>query len=306
MIKFFYEAVRKQKSAGRPYWKLTYKIHKALVNLLFPLWARWKRGYGIDEESRVILSLTTYPARIGSVWITIASLLNQTMKPHKVILWLAEEQFPEHRLPKSLEKLKKRGLEIRFCEDLKPHKKYYYAMQEYPDYYIITADDDTFYPENHVERLWEEHGRYPDAVICHWSHQIALNAQGSFGLYNNWRVSNKEDTPSYMTLAVGCGGILYPPGSLPEETFEKERIMEYSLYTDDLWLKCMEILNGRKIVNCNRTPLIYFNVLWSGSSGLWMSNTSQNNDVNWNKLIELYPEVRNRLIEEKKYGKLLV
>lgn len=306
MIKFFYEAVRKQKSAGRPYWKLTYKLYKALVNLLFPLWAKGNKGCGVDGESKIIVSLTTYPARIGSAWLAIASLLNQTIKPRKVILWLAEEQFPGQEIPKSLERLKRRGLEIRFCEDLKSHKKYYYTMQEYPDYYVVTADDDTFYPEDHIQRLWEEHDRYPDAVICHWSHQIAMDAQGEFAVYNNWRVSNREDTPSYISIAVGCGGILYPPGSVPTETFEKEKIMEYALYTDDLWLKCMEILNGWKVVNCNKTPLIYFNVLALGDSGLWRSNTSQNNDINWKKLMALYPEVRNRLIEEKKHGQLLV
>lgn len=303
MIKFFYEVVRKQKSAGRPYWKLTYKLHKALVNLLFPLWAKGKKGCGVDGESKIIVSLTTYPARVGSVWITIASLLNQTMKPCKVILWLAEEQFPGHEIPKSLEKLKKRGLEIRFCEDLKPHKKYFYAMQEYPDYEIITADDDIFYPENHIEQLWRGHERYPGTVICHWSHEIAIDKQGKFQPYDSW-IDNEESAPSYATLAVGCNGVYYPSGSLPGEAFQKDEVVKYSLYTDDLWLKCMEILGGRKTVNCNPTPLIYFNVLSTKNSGLWKSNTGEKNrnDVNWDKLMNAYPEVKKRLIEEKEHG----
>lgn len=303
MIRFFYEAVRKQKKGNKPHFRLSYKINKIMVNLFFPLSQSWKKEWGTDAESKIIVSLTTYPARIGSVWITIASLLQQTMKPYKVILWLAGEQFPEHEIPNRLKKMEKRGLEIRFCEDLKPHKKYYYAMQEYSDYYIITADDDIFYPENFIEQLWGGHEKYSDAIICHWSHEIMMNEQGEFRPYNDW-ADNGEDTPAYTTLAVGCNGILYPPDCLPEETFNKENILKYSLYTDDLWLKCMEILNGWKTVNCNETSLIYFNILSTRNSGLWKKNigVERNNDVIWSRLMENYPEVKIRLAEERKNG----
>ena len=98
MITFFYEASRTQKSKNKPYWKLAYKVNKVLVNMLFPLRQRWEKACGTDSESRIIVSLTTYPARVQGVWVTIASLLNQTMKPYKVILWLAEEQFPKHEI----------------------------------------------------------------------------------------------------------------------------------------------------------------------------------------------------------------
>lgn len=300
MITFLYETIRKLKRRNRPFWRLLYKVNKSLVNLFFPVSQKWKNTYGLDKDSRIVVSLTTYPARISTVWIAVSSLLQQTMKPYKVILWLAEEQFPDHEIPYNLERLKKRGLEIRFCEDLKPHKKYFYAMQEYPDYYVVTADDDIFYPENHIEQLWRGHEKYPDAVICHWSHQIESDSQGEFRPYNEWKDASIP-SPSYHTLAVGCNGIFYPPDSLPIETFDKNKIIKYSLYTDDLWLKCMEILNGSKTINCNETPLIYFNILSTRNSGLWKSNTGEarNNDIIWSRLMELYPEVKNRLTEER-------
>lgn len=307
MITFFYEAVRKAKLNNRPYWKILYKVNKLLVNVLFPIAARGRKAYGLEGQSRIIVSLTTYPARIDGVWVTISSLLEQTMKPCRVILWLAREQFPDQRIPESLERLKKRGLEIRFCEDLRPHKKYYEAMREYPDYYIVTADDDILYPENHIEALWAGQEKYPDAVICHWSHKIecslaredAVFGECRFAPYNDWPDNGLEE-PSYATLAVGCNGILYPPGCLGAEAFDRENIREYALDTDDLWLKCMEIVSGRKVVNCNRTVLIYFNRLSTKGSGLWKSNIGQerNNDRIWNRLMETYPGAKQRLIEE--------
>lgn len=298
MIQFFYEAVKKQKRANKPYWKLSYKINKVLVNMLFPVSQTGKKGSGLDENSKVIISLTTYPARVKTVRKTIASLLQQTMKPYKVILWLAGEQFPEHKLPSGLLKLQKRGLEIRYCEDLKPHKKYFYAIQEYSDYYVITADDDILYPENHIEQLWNGHQKYPDTIICSWSHRIAFDDQGQFVPYNEW-IDNSEEEPSYRTLAVGCNGILYPPGSLPKEAFDKNCIIENALYTDDLWLKCMEILKGTKSVNCSREILIYFNLLSTRKSGLWNKNIGEqrNNDMIWEQLMQKYPDVKQQLTE---------
>ena len=119
MIAFFYEMARKGKHYNWPCWRILYKINKVLVNLFFPVTQRWKNSCGVDGQSRLIVSLTTYPARISSVWITVTSLLQQTKKPGKVVLWLAVEQFPDRRIPKSLKRLERRGLEIRFCEDIK-------------------------------------------------------------------------------------------------------------------------------------------------------------------------------------------
>lgn len=300
MITFFYESIRQLKKGNKPYWKVCYKINKVLVNWLFPITQCLKSDCGVDKESKVIVSLTSYPARIKSVWVTISSLLQQTRKPYKVILWLAEEQFPDKKLPKRLKKLEKRGLEIQFCEDLKPHKKYYYAMKNYSGYIIVTADDDILYPENHLEGLWKGHEKYPDAVVCNWSHQIAFDGAGNFATYDAW-VDDGGSRPAYSTLAVGCNGVLYPEGSLSKEAFFKQNIMDYALDADDLWLKCMEILNGRKAVNCNETVLIYFSLLSTKKTGLWKTNTGHkgNNDRIWNRLMKLYPEVKGRLLEEQ-------
>lgn len=300
MIAFFYENVRKLKKNGKSYWSLLYKVNKLLVNLLYPISQVCRRENGTDLGSRLIVSLTSFPDRIGTVWITIATLLNQTQKPYKVLLWLADEQFPHRKLPKSLLKLQKRGLEICFCEDLKPHKKYFETMLAYPEYFVVTADDDVFYPENHIEQLWKGHERYPDAVVCHWSHRIGFDEKGEYKPYDKWE-DNAASEPAYKTLAVGCNGILYPPGSIPREAFVKEMITENTLFTDDLWLKCMEIRNGWKTVNCNETILIYFNNIFSGKAGLWKHNTGRkgNNDKVWSKLMELYPDVNDKLLKEK-------
>lgn len=73
-----------------------YKVDKVLLNILYPLFVKSVKG--IDEESNVIVSLTSYPVRIDTIWLTVMILLHQTEKPKKIILWLAEEQFPNKEL----------------------------------------------------------------------------------------------------------------------------------------------------------------------------------------------------------------
>lgn len=291
MIRFFYESVVKAKAKNRFYWKMLYKVNKVILNLIYPVFQRGKQEMGISLESPVIVSLTTYPDRITQVWKTISTLLNQTMKPKKVILWLAREQFPGQQLPENVLRLTKRGLEICYCDDLKSHKKYFETMKQYPENIIVTADDDILYPENHLEKLWKAHLEFPHEVICQWSHRITFDGQETFLPYNDWPDNGKE-APSFATLAVGCNGILYPQGALSKEAFCEDKLQEYALMADDLWLKCMEILAGVKTVNCNRTILVYYNVLSTRKSGLWVNNTGQqkNNDKVWDTLMKQYPE----------------
>ncbi len=299
MIRRLYEHAAYWMERNQLFSKVAYKGGKLLINLFYPLSQRWNNCVGVDHRSAMIVSLTTYPDRISTVWSTIASLLHQSLKPKKVILWLAREQFPDQKLPKQLLALETRGLEIRWCKDLKPHKKYYYVMQENPDDFIVTVDDDVFYPENFLEELWMGHERFPDAVICTWSHEITFDHVGVFAAYNDWS-DLTSNTPDFLTLPVGCGGVLYPPRSVDEEIFDEEKIYKLALFTDDLWLKCMELLQGTRAVNISKKPLVYFNNVRAQKSGLWVKNAaegSNRNDRVWNALMEQYPKAKQILIE---------
>ena len=69
-------------------------------------------------DKKIIVSLTSYSARINTVHITIDSLLKQTFKADKIILWLAKEQFPrlEKDLPNNLLQQTKKGLTIKWWQ----------------------------------------------------------------------------------------------------------------------------------------------------------------------------------------------
>lgn len=204
-----------------------------------------------SNHKKLIVSLTTFPARIDIVPLVIESIFLQSVQPDKVILWLAESQFSsEKKLPSKLLEQKKRGLEIKFCEDLKPHKKYYYTLKKYPDDIIITLDDDVFYPPFLLKTLYDLYKEYPNCISCTRGHYITFDNNNQIKPYKEWIAlrENRPIEPSELILPTGVGGVLYPPNSLNEEIFNKENIKKLCLNADDLWLKIMALKNNTKVV----------------------------------------------------------
>ena len=70
-----------------------------------------KTGAANETEKRIIVSFTSYPARIGMLEPMLQSIFGQTRKADEFILWLASEQFPnaEKELPANLLKHMEEG-----------------------------------------------------------------------------------------------------------------------------------------------------------------------------------------------------
>ena len=209
-----------------------------------------KSGFGLNTEERdetYIVSLTSFPARINDIWISIETILRQSFKPDKIILWLANEQFPDKKLPDSLLQLKKRGLTIEFCEDLRSHKKYYYSIRQFPKANLITLDDDLYYHNDVLKNIVDLHKKFPRLITTNRAHKFRFNDRG-IKSYRKWKHNVTTKKPSHLLMQTGGAGTLYPPGSLYEKTFDQKLIKDLCFHADDLWLKMMAYLNNVKIV----------------------------------------------------------
>ena len=209
----------------------------------------------------IVVSLTSYPARFPTLHLCLKSLFNQTLQPDKIILYL-DKNVSFEQIPHKILKLQKKGLVIRnICEDIKPHKKYYYAMQEHPDSVIITADDDVIYTKDCVQSLFESYKKYPDCVSARRVHRITRHIDGSAAPYKHWQLESREQRePSLDLLAIGVGGVLYPPHILLNQklTFNIENIKKICLNADDIWLKFTELSQGIRVRWVpNKTPHPY-------------------------------------------------
>ena len=231
----------------------------------------------------VIVSLTSYPDRLDGIHLVIRSLLHQKLMPEKIILYLGTDT-KDSDIPKRLRKLEQYNFEIRMgVENLMPHKKYFFAMPEFPEKVIITVDDDAIYDQNLVADLMESYKKYPRCVSARRTNLMTKSADGTLNKYKNWKWEfTRQLEPSYSLLATGCGGILYPPHILPKETFDVEAIKKYSLNTDDIWLKFMELKNNVKVVFTNSDVVHPLPLRFTQESGLLQTNTKgeNRNDIN--------------------------
>lgn len=203
----------------------------------------------------ITVSLTSYPGRISYVHSVIENIAAQTLKPKRVLLWLAKPQFPNGKddLPQNLLDCVNRGeVEIRWCdEDLRSHKKYFYTMQEYPDDIVITVDDDLVYPSDMIFNLYQSYLAFPDCVSGMRVHVIGLDRKNKKIInYSSWMKQFDWEilTPSSQFFATTGAGCLFPPGSVDSHAFNKEKIFELCPFADDIWVNFMVLAKGVKTV----------------------------------------------------------
>lgn len=198
------------------------------------------------RQEEIIISLTSFEPRLPHIARTLNTLLRQSVKPNRIIVWLSCDLSS---VPDEVIVYTKRGVEFRHVPlDLKGHKKYFYAMQEFPNSLIITVDDDIIYSCDLIASLLKTHKKYPKAIVGRRVHLISMD-HGKPAAYEHWQYEIQTlKRPSYMLFCTGSGGVLYPPGSLNESVLNSNAIQTLCLCGDDIWLKYMSLLNGTKTV----------------------------------------------------------
>lgn len=269
------------------------RIIGRVTNCIYPVYCKINEiSIKNRKEANVIISLTTYPARINVVYTCLNSILRQTIKPKNVILWLANSQFPQglQDVPKNILSLQEKGLTIKFCNDLKSYKKIYYTAKEYKNMTIVTADDDTLYPEDWLENLIKEHILYPNCIICYRAHELKID-KNELLPYNEWnKLSEDIKGPSMKLVPIGVGGILYPSNFFEEKMLDSEIFMKLAPTTDDLWLKILAVKKGVETVKVFSNSKEWFTVKSTQQTSLKLLNVeaSNGNDTAFEKLMKYY------------------
>lgn len=204
---------------------------------------------GVTKKKRnqtVIVSLTSFPDRMPTLHLGVKTLLSQSLKPDMVILWLAEEQFPgrERQLPSQLLALRKKGLTIKWCNDVRSYKKLIPTLKLYPDAIIITADDDNYYHVDWLKRLYEAYLKAPQYIHCHRPTKFYLE-NGEFRIISGGLEFYRE--PSFLNKPVGLGGILYPPRCFHEDVTNDSIFTTIAPTNDDIWFWLMATMKGTKV-----------------------------------------------------------
>ena len=254
--------------------------------------------YILGKKLELIISLTSYPPRINKIHLTIKSLLNQSLKADKVILWLAPEQFPnkEKDLPQNLTNLCKYGLTIDWYHDIKSYKKLIPTLRKYPDAIIVTVDDDAIYQYHWLEKLYTSYQKYPKNIQAHRVTQIYYN--GTFQVISGGNHYYKNG--NYLNKLVGLGGVLYPPYCFYKDILNETLFMKLAPTNDDQWFWFQGVLNGVK-VRVVENPFIKANYI-PGSQNVGLCKINDNGPnlfwVDFNRLLSYYTQLKGILLRE--------
>lgn len=203
----------------------------------------------------IIVSLTTHGKRIHDVYLTVESIMQQFRKPNRIILWLGNE-CEKNELPMSLQLQKNRGLEVRFCRDIRSYTKLVPTLREFPNDVIVTVDDDLIYDFDMLDKLVRAYIEEPNLIHFNRGHKMALEIDGNLKKYSDWEWYCTSTEVSPLNFPTGVGGILYPPGSFNDEVFNEEVFLDICPYADDVWFKAMALLNGTGARKCyTRNPI---------------------------------------------------
>lgn len=191
------------------------------------------------------VTLTSYPPRFPTLHLTLRSLLRQSLRPDAILLWIAHEDMA--LLPDEVRSLAGDLLKILPCEDRRSFKKILNSLGDHPDAFLVTCDDDCYYPPRWLEALVGAHVPGERSVICMRAHRPLPAAEGGFAPYRQWQrevVDEASARPSDSLYPTGNGGVLYPPGALPAETLDWSLIQRLCPNCDDMWLYFQRRHNG--------------------------------------------------------------
>lgn len=241
-------------------------------------------GHALD--GRLLVSLTSHRPRLKTLHLTIKSLLEQTVLPDRILIWLTRED--KACLPPK-EQYSNPLVAIETCDDLRSYKKLIPALLRYPDATIVTVDDDAYYHRRWLETLVESCGENKD-ILCHVAYRIHFDGQDRLASYGEWTKDVQDRFarhPSSDLLPIGVGGVLYPPGSLAPAVTASRLFTRLCPDCDDLWFYVMAKLKGTR---CRKVGPRLYQTLWPGSqqSALWVRNVGFNNDRAIERLVSAF------------------
>lgn len=204
------------------------------------------------SKQPVIVSLTSFPAAIPYAAQAVQSILNGSVLPDKVVLYLTFSQFNESAIPQELLKLTEENprFEIRdYPKDIRSYRKLIPALKDFPNAIIVTIDDDVAYHKHMLRDLLRLHEEIPNAVLAHRAKRIKPDKPyRKWSKYRWYHFLFQRIHSGYKNIQTGVGGVLYPPHSLKPEMLDVELFTQIAPTTDDIWFWAAAVANDTPVI----------------------------------------------------------
>ena len=199
----------------------------------------------LDRE--VLVSLTSFPPRFSTLHLTLRTLLNQSMSPDRIVVWIAHQDMA--LLPPKVLALQTKGIEIRACDDLRSFKKIVPAIEQFPGSYIVTADDDLYYRRDWLRIILDAAGAGTNDVVCRIVHRPSFDGD-RLRPFSVWPLNVTDAAAHQPSRDLFCGsgaGALFPPQSIHPDTVRRDLFEKLSPDCDDSWIAWMIRRQGTMI-----------------------------------------------------------
>ena len=283
-------------------------IRSKIINLIIitKLICKLKKNYFthnkdelVHDKDELVVSVTTFGNRAKYLKWTIISIINQRYAG-KFLLRIYVEKSIINTVNNDIKKIKPLNVDIKVVEvdDIGPHTKLLYALDEYPNSMIITADDDIIYPDWWLDNLVEKKITYPNCIIASRAHCVSLNNEkNGLGEYKYWQKNcNDIKTPSFQLFATGVGGVLYERRLFNSSIFDVN-IREITRTCDDVHFYFVALNSGTQtVLTDRRLKLQEFHI--SNKIDLYTINVeNNNNDVSIEEIKTNMPDLYDKVIQ---------
>lgn len=206
--------------------------------------------------SNLTVNITTTYNRLDLCSQTVWSLLNQSILPPKIVIWVSREAYlidqgidREPRWAQELNKLRN-IIEFRWTANTGPYRKLFPALDAASDDQIIVyADDDTIYKENWLNLLISKFREHNEEKIV--ASRIRISKRNLFGYHKTymlWPIAKKEVELNSDYLITGVGGAILKKNHIKEEFRKNQDYLTICPKCDDLWIS--------EIIARSKTPVL--------------------------------------------------
>lgn len=246
-------------------------MKRVLLYLLYCLRNVLARSAIVDPDGAAVVTLTSHADRIGRAFAAIESISRGRCLPRRILLYLGRQHEGEP-LPHGLLRLRQRGLEIVYVDDVGPHTKYYpwLLANDRFDHPLATADDDKLYPRNWLAGLLDAYRARPDLIHCWRAREIRTGADG-LRPYREWPLCATTHA-AFRHLATGVGGVIYPPAFLHALQSAGDRFQDCCPKADDLWLHVTALREGFRVRQVEGQACEFTGIPYSSGSALQRTN----------------------------------
>jgi hypothetical protein len=236
------------------------------------------QGGAHNLPGELIVSLTSHPPRFSTLHLSLECLLRQSVKPDRLILWIAHQDICS--LPYKVTRLRRLGLEIRACDDLRSYKKLVPSLLQFPDAFIVTADDDLYYERGWLKLLIDGLQAGSRTIIARRVVRLRRANDRSLSPFNEWTGDANDiaaRNPSGDIMSETGAGALFPPRCLDPRATDQNLFQRLAPNGDDLWFYWCARMKGTLTKKVGGSLIL---VPWpeTEASSLWTTNEHGGND----------------------------